>query len=71
MIVGDVDHRGAEAGLQLRLRPAFPDQELDTKSSTRVVYWEGNVLVQGSHNGQAASGAGYVELVGYKMKIDL
>jgi predicted secreted hydrolase len=36
-----------------------------------VVYWEGDVLAQGSHNGQAASGSGYVELVGYKMKIDL
>jgi predicted secreted hydrolase len=60
-----------KAGLHLRLTPVFPDQELDTKSSTRVVYWEGNVLVQGSHNGQAVSGEGYVELVGYKMKIDL
>jgi predicted secreted hydrolase len=60
-----------KAGLSLRLTPAFPDQELDTKSSTRVVYWEGKVLVEGSHDGQRVVGAGYVELVGYKTKIDL
>jgi len=60
-----------KAGLELRLMPAFPDQELDTKSSTRVVYWEGSVLVGGNYNGQVLKGTGYVELVGYKMKIDL
>jgi predicted secreted hydrolase len=63
--------RVPKAGLNLRITPAFPDQELDTKSSTRVVYWEGNVQVEGNHHGQVVSGAGYVELVGYKMKIDL
>jgi predicted secreted hydrolase len=60
-----------QAGLSLRITPAFPDQELDTKSSTRVVYWEGNVRVEGSHAGQRVGGAGYVELVGYKTKVDL
>jgi predicted secreted hydrolase len=60
-----------KAGLQLRLTPVFPDQELDTKSSTRVVYWEGNVQVEGVDNGQTLKGAGYVELVGYKEKIGL
>jgi predicted secreted hydrolase len=60
-----------QAGLNLRITPAFPDQELDTKSSTRVVYWEGNVRVEGSQAGQRVGGAGYVELVGYKTKVDL
>ena len=60
-----------KAGLNLRITPAFPDQELDTKSSTRVVYWEGKVVVAGIYNGLTVGGAGYVELVGYKMKIDL
>jgi predicted secreted hydrolase len=60
-----------KAGLSLRITPAFPDQELDTKSSTRVVYWEGKVLVEGIHDGQTVVGAGYVELVGYKAKVDL
>jgi predicted secreted hydrolase len=59
------------AGLDLRLTPAFPDQELDTKNSTRVVYWEGKVRVDGSHAGQRVGGLGYVELVGYKTRVDL
>jgi predicted secreted hydrolase len=63
--------RVPKAGLSLRITPAFPDQELDTKSSTRVVYWEGKVLVEGIHDGQTVVGAGYVELVGYKAKVDL
>jgi predicted secreted hydrolase len=63
--------RVPKAGLSLRITPAFPDQELDTKSSTRVVYWEGKVLVEGIHDGQTVVGAGYVELVGYKTKVDL
>jgi predicted secreted hydrolase len=63
--------RVSQAGLNLRLTPVFPDQELDTKSSTRVVYWEGKVQVEGSHDGQTVGGSGYVELVGYKTKVDL
>lgn len=58
-------------GLNLRLRPTFADQELDTKSSTRVVYWEGSVLVEGTQRDQPVRGMGYVELVGYKGKVDL
>jgi predicted secreted hydrolase len=60
-----------QAGLQLRIMPAFPDQELDTKSSTRVVYWEGSSTVEGEHEGKPVRGKSYVELVGYKAKVDL
>jgi predicted secreted hydrolase len=63
--------RVPRVGLQLHLTPTFPDQELDTKNSARVVYWEGSVHVAGTHNGQAVRGVGYVELVGYKAKVDL
>jgi predicted secreted hydrolase len=63
--------RVPKAGLELRITPAFPDQELNTKSSTRVVYWEGSSSVEGVHNGQAVRGKGYVELVGYKARINL
>jgi predicted secreted hydrolase len=59
------------AGLSLRLRQTFADQELDTKSSTRVVYWEGSVVVEGAQHNQPVRGVGYVELVGYKGKVDL
>ena len=49
----------------------FADQELDTKSSTRVVYWEGSVVVEGAQHSQPVRGVGYVELVGYKGKVGL
>jgi predicted secreted hydrolase len=65
------DVRVPGLGLQLRLTPTFADQELDTKNSTRVVYWEGSVRVEGTHDGQPVRGVGYVELVGYKTKVDL
>lgn len=49
-------------GLRLRLEPLLLDQELDTRASTGVVYWEGAVSVSGA-DGEA--GLGYVELTGY------
>lgn len=49
-------------GLRLRLEPLLLDQELDTRGSTGVVYWEGAVRVSGD-GGEA--GLGYVELTGY------
>jgi predicted secreted hydrolase len=63
--------RAPTAGLNLRITPTFADHELDTKNSTWMVYWAGNVLVEGVQNSQAVGGAGYVELVGYKMKVNL
>jgi len=63
--------RVPKVGLHLRLTPAFADQELDTKNSTRVVYWEGSVRVEGTSSGQPIRGVGYVELVGYKTRVDL
>lgn len=46
----------------LELRPALPDQELRTRRTTGVTYWEGLVDVQ--RRGQPA-GWGFVELTGY------
>ncbi len=40
--------------------PDFPEQEMDTRASTGIVYWEGSVEVEGSK-----SGVGYVELTNY------
>ena len=48
-------------GLDLTVTPVLPDQEL----FTTVRYWEGAVDVEGSNNGAALSGRGYVELAGY------
>jgi predicted secreted hydrolase len=51
--------------ISLALDPLADDQELVTKSSTRVTYWEGAVDVQGSFDGTAVRGEGYVEMTGY------
>ncbi len=52
-------------GLVLDVTPTVLDQELDTRATTGVVYWEGSQLVRGTHDGRAVSGRGYVELTGY------
>ena len=41
------------------------DQELDTRGSTMVVYWEGACSVIGTRGGRDVRGRAYVELVGY------
>jgi predicted secreted hydrolase len=48
-------------GLDLEVRPAVPDQELDVS----FLYWEGAVEVTGTHQGRPVSGRGYVEMTGY------
>jgi len=52
-------------GLELLLAPTLTDQELDTTSSTGVVYWEGEVTVTGRDGEGPVGGVGYVELTGY------
>jgi predicted secreted hydrolase len=49
----------------LRIRPLLEDQELVTRSSTQVTYWEGAVDVTGSSGDISVRGAGYVEMTGY------
>ena len=51
--------------LELKLTPTVKDQELTTRKSTLVNYWEGSVQVQGKLKGQDVRGRGYVELTGY------
>jgi predicted secreted hydrolase len=51
--------------IDLTISPAVKDQELITKESTRVIYWEGSVKVDGKYQGDPINGAGYVELTGY------
>jgi cyanophycinase-like exopeptidase len=40
-------------------------QELDTRGTTMIVYWEGACEVSGTKAGSAIDGNAYVELVGY------
>ena len=51
--------------IELSLSPTVKDQELITKESTRVTYWEGSVKVEGKYQGDPIKGKGYVELTGY------
>ena len=55
----------ASQSLDLTITPVIPDQELDTRRSTSIIYWEGSQEVTGSRAGQPVTGQGYVELVGY------
>ena len=48
--------------LTMHVHPLVEDQELDTRSSTGVIYWEGAVSVSDRGN---RTGHGYVELTGY------
>lgn len=52
-------------GIDLRLTPAIPDQELATEGSAGVTYWEGSVRVEGMDRGKPVRGVAYVELTGY------
>ena len=51
--------------IELTLFSTVKDQELITKDSTRVTYWEGSVKVEGKYQGNPIKGMGYVELTGY------
>jgi len=49
-----------------RIEPLFDDQELDSRSSTATIYWEGAVRAFREQAGGAApAGKGYLELTGY------
>ena len=53
---------------KLSIRPYFNNQELDTRKSSQIVYWEGAVQVEGVFKGQSVQGKGYVEMTGYSKK---
>jgi len=51
--------------IDVAVTPTLRDQELDTRGTTMIVYWEGSCDVRGRHGDADAEGRGYVELVGY------
>ncbi len=51
--------------LVIDLRPTVADQELDTRATTGVVYWEGSQVVAATRAGRPLGGEAYVELTGY------
>jgi predicted secreted hydrolase len=52
-------------GLELSVTAAVDAQELQTRRSTNVTYWEGSVRVSGTARGTAVGGVGYLEMTGY------
>jgi predicted secreted hydrolase len=53
------------AGLDVRVTAALAQQELRTERSTGVTYWEGSVVAEGTLEGRAVRGRGYLEMTGY------
>ncbi|MEE8466239.1 MAG: lipocalin family protein [Dehalococcoidia bacterium] len=51
--------------LTLELEPVLLDAEFAGSQYTPAAYWEGEVRVSGTRQGQAVGGRGFVELVGY------
>lgn len=56
--------------LDLTLVANLKDQEMDTRRSTGVVYWEGSVRTTGTRGEHPIEGVGYVELTGYDRPFD-
>lgn len=52
-------------GIDITIQPTMKDQELDTRGSTMIVYWEGACEVVGTKGESEIAGHAYVELVGY------
>jgi predicted secreted hydrolase len=52
-------------GVDVTITPVMQDQELDTRGTTMIVYWEGACAVYGRHGNEQAEGRAYAELVGY------
>ena len=48
----------------------LPDQELDTRRTTGLTYWEGQALVQDAMARERVAGLAYVELTGYARERD-
>ncbi len=51
--------------LNLTVQPTVFNQELRTKESTGVNYWEGAVEITGTREGRPVKGRGYLEMTGY------
>ncbi len=59
------------ADYDLRVTVTVREQELDSRMTTGVVYWEGYIVVSGSKHGQPITGIGYLEMTGYAQRVAL
>ena len=55
--------------LEIQLTPTVANQELDTRATTGVIYWEGSQVVRATRAGLPVGGEGYVELTGYASNV--
>lgn len=62
--------RVPKSEIELTVTPVLEDQELDTRGTTMIVYWEGACEVAGTVKDRAVKGRAYVELVGYDRSHD-
>jgi Predicted secreted hydrolase len=60
----------AKLDISVVVEPLMSDQELDTRGTTMIVYWEGACSVSGMSSGTGVAGNAYVELVGYDRSHD-
>ena len=56
-----------EIGVSLTLKPVTEDAEVDPVTQNVPTYWEGPITASGTREGQAISGTGFAELVGYSV----
>lgn len=56
--------------LRADVQPLLRDQELVTRNSTGVTYWEGTCAVKATVSGRPASGRAYVEMTGYADRLN-
>lgn len=56
-----------EMGISLTIKPVTADAEVDPQTQNVPTYWEGPITASGTREGQAISGTGFAELVGYSV----
>ena len=57
--------------LRLDVRPRIDGQEVFAEGGVMPAYWEGAVRVAGERQGRPVTGAGYLEMTGYREKLDI
>lgn len=54
-----------QLNMEAEIQAAMPDQELITKETTGVTYWEGRIDARGQSGNRVVKGSGYLEMTGY------
>ncbi len=52
-------------GIHVTIDPVLANQEMVTKDSSGIVYYEGAIDITGTDSGKPIRGVGYVEMTGY------